>query len=382
VPTFDVVEAGREILIVMEYVPGEALHQLLNGAEERGQPVPPGIATALMSDVLYGLHAAHETLDGNGSFLGLVHRDISPQNVLLGVDGIARVIDFGVAKAADRAQTTGHGQLRGKLAYAAPEQIRGERVDRRVDVRAAGVVLWEVLTGERLFLGESDAETMHKVLVGTAAPPSSRRAGLPEGLDAVVMKALAPQPAHRYSTAREMAAELLKVCPAAARHEVGEWVEACAYDVLAERAARVSKLEKNVAADSEPGISIVDAAGPPGPRRQKFWFAVAALASVGTIAVATTHWRGQSSSRAPTREPVTTISSVVSSNAAPSAAPPPYPSVVAAIAVSPPPAKPHAPVLPPHASRTPAPVRQDCKLPFVRDADGTKIWKRECFERP
>src|SRR5580692_3839687 len=119
------------------------------------QAVPPAIALTIASDVLLGLHAAHEATDDRGEPLSIVHRDVSPQNVLVGVDGIARVVDFGVAKAAGRLQSTRDGQVKGKAAYMSPEQLRGDGVDRRSDVYACGVVLWEMLTGQRLFAGGS-----------------------------------------------------------------------------------------------------------------------------------------------------------------------------------------------------------------------------------
>src|SRR5207247_8656477 len=134
--------------VVMDFVLGDSLARLLRAARDRGERTPLPIAAAIMVNVLHGLHAAHEAKNERGEPLGLVHRDVSPQNVLVGADGAAHVIDFGVAKAAGRAQITRDGQLKGKLSYMAPEQLRGGFVDRRVDVFGASIVLWETLTGQ------------------------------------------------------------------------------------------------------------------------------------------------------------------------------------------------------------------------------------------
>src|SRR5580693_1163797 len=139
----------------MEYIHGEALSRISRTLRAKNERIPLRIAVAIMSGVLQGLHAAHEARSERGEPLGIVHRDVSPQNILVGTDGLARVLDFGVAKAAGRLQTTRDGQLKGKLSYMAPEQLRSEAVTRNADTYAASVVLWEVLTGERLFASDS-----------------------------------------------------------------------------------------------------------------------------------------------------------------------------------------------------------------------------------
>ena len=151
VATLDMVTEDDELFLVMEYVAGESLSRLLaRVARDRGR-VAPRVATGILCGVLHALHAAHEATDERGEPLGIVHRDVSPQNVLVGSDGLARLLDFGIAKGKGRLQTTRAGQLKGKVGYMAPEQILGEEPDRRSDVYAASVVLWEVLTGRRLF---------------------------------------------------------------------------------------------------------------------------------------------------------------------------------------------------------------------------------------
>src|SRR6185436_5870623 len=136
---------------VMEYIHGETLSRLLKAATAAAAPVPPPIAVAVLVGALHGLHAAHEAVDEMGRPLRIVHRDFSPQNIMVGVDGVARVLDFGIAKAVSSSQSTRKGEFKGKIAYTSPEQLRGEKVDRRAELFAAGVVLWEALTRKRLF---------------------------------------------------------------------------------------------------------------------------------------------------------------------------------------------------------------------------------------
>ena len=154
VATIDVVALEGELFLVMEYVLGETFSKLLRSARNRGQRVPLRVVTALLAGSLHGLHAAHEAKNEHGEPLGIVHRDVSPQNVIVGIDGVARVLDFGVAKAVGRLQSTREGQLKGKLSYMAPEQIRSGQVDRRTDIYAASIMLWEALVGKRLYDGE------------------------------------------------------------------------------------------------------------------------------------------------------------------------------------------------------------------------------------
>ena len=244
VPTLDVVTEGDELLVVMEYVEGETLARLWRATTEAGERVPRGVALSIVTQMLHGLHAAHEAKDKNGEPLGIVHRDVSPQNVIVGVDGAARVLDFGIAKAHSRAQHTQEGQVKGKLTYMAPEQLEGARVDRRTDVFAAGVVLWETLTGVRLFAAESNAASISRILLGRVDPPSKRVPGLPPALDGICMRALAPSPASRFATAEEMATAIENVEPFPRAREIGEWVQRTAGPALRERRDLVSRIER------------------------------------------------------------------------------------------------------------------------------------------
>jgi serine/threonine protein kinase len=260
VPTLDVVATTGELFLVMEYVPGESLARLVRAARGRGDILPPGITVAIMVGVLQGLHAAHEAKNERGLPLGIVHRDVSPQNVLVGSDGQARVLDFGVAKAAGRVQTTREGQLKGKLAYMAPEQLRGENCSRKPDISAAAVVLWEALTGERLFRADNEGAVIAKVLDGAIEPPSqipspaldrTMRMTV-QRLDAIVMRGLERDPAGRFETAREMALALERALAPATASQVSEWVESIASDVLLLRAAQIADIESSSAALARP----------------------------------------------------------------------------------------------------------------------------------
>ncbi|RYG64992.1 serine/threonine protein kinase, partial [bacterium] len=203
VSTLDVVEHGNELLLVMDYVHGEALSKLARIMRAAGTSVPARIAASIMIDALHGLHAAHEAKGEQGQPLGLVHRDVSPQNILIGADGIARIVDFGVAKASGRAVSTRGGAIKGKLTYMAPEQIRGEPVSRVTDVYAASIVLWETLTGKRLFTGDNEGEIVLNCLTLQVPPPSSIVPDLPPAYDAIVARGLSRNPSDRYASARD-----------------------------------------------------------------------------------------------------------------------------------------------------------------------------------
>lgn len=250
VPTLDLVNEGGEVFVVMEYVDGESLARLFRSAIRAGQALPLPVCSAILGDLLLGLHAAHEALDDRGEPLSIVHRDVSPQNVLVGLDGIARVVDFGVAKAASRLQTTSEGQLKGKLAYMSPEQLELKVCDRRADIFAVGVLAWELCTGRRLFSADSPAQTMAKVLSGEVMPPSKVVASLPKALDAVVLRALARDPAERFDTALEMAEALHEAIPRAAALEVRHWVKAALGSQMEERAKRLAAIEASTSTDS------------------------------------------------------------------------------------------------------------------------------------
>jgi eukaryotic-like serine/threonine-protein kinase len=243
VSTLDVVSDGTELFLVMEYVHGDSLANLLRLA--RPALAPPRIVARIMIDVLHGLHAAHEATDERGAPLCIVHRDVSPQNVLIGVDGIARIVDFGIAKATGAIQATREGVLKGKVAYMAPERLVHGAVDRRSDIYSAAVVFWEALTGRRLFVGVHEQAIIDRVKASDISPPSTVIPALPPAFDAVALRALAREPGDRYANARDMAAAI-DACGAASAFEVGEWVRVIGGQALAQRAACVAEIESGV----------------------------------------------------------------------------------------------------------------------------------------
>ncbi len=249
VQTLDVIAEGSELFLVMEYIQGAALARLL-----RAGAVPSPIALAVGCGLLHGLHAAHEATDEHGEPLDIVHRDVSPHNVVVGTDGVARVLDFGIAKATGRQQATRDGQIKGKFAYMAPEQITNVHVTRQSDVFAASIVIWEMLTGARLFKAETEQGTLAHVMAGPIPAPSTIMPGLPAELDVVLARGLERDVSKRYRTAREMARDLERL-PRASQSEVGEWVSAVAGEELTERAERVASIESgNVRGEQHSGL--------------------------------------------------------------------------------------------------------------------------------
>jgi serine/threonine-protein kinase len=257
VPMLDVIQTPDELALVMDYVHGASLCTLMRAARRRGEAVPVGIAAAILVDTLHGLHAAHEATDEGGRPLGIVHRDVSPQNILVGADGTTRLGDFGIAKAARRLQGQSGADLKGKFAYMAPEQVTGEPVSRLTDVFAAAIVLWEALAGRPLFEGTTDAVTLHNCVWAPIRRPSAFVPGLPPALDAVVMKGLSRDPAARYPTARAMALDLQACVEAVRPSRVAAWVERVAGDALIERAELLAQTERGSPRHETPTLRIV-----------------------------------------------------------------------------------------------------------------------------
>lgn len=243
VQTLDVVVQDDEVFIVMDYLRGETLARLWRRMRDRGQRIPVEIACAIAVSALRGLHAAHEARDEMGRPLAIVHRDVSPQNIVVGADGVARLIDFGVAKATVRLQTTRDGTLKGKLAYMAPEQAAGGAT-RLTDIWATGVVLWECLTGQRLFYEESESNVFARVLSQRVAPPSELVRTLPRELDVILLSALSRVPSARFPTAEHMASAIERVVRVAPPAVVAQWVADVAGDLLAARDGLIASIER------------------------------------------------------------------------------------------------------------------------------------------
>ena len=201
---FDLGKVNDSYFIALEYIQGKDLRSIFERARKRGEPLPVPMSCFVTMKICEGLDYAHNKRDSMGRELFLVHRDVSPQNVIMSYDGEVKVIDFGIAKAAGKANKTEAGILKGKFGYMSPEQVRGLPVDRRSDIFAVGIVLYEMLTGERLFLGESDFSTLEKVRNVEIMPPSTYNRRIPEELEQIVLKALAREVEDRYQTAMDL----------------------------------------------------------------------------------------------------------------------------------------------------------------------------------
>ncbi|MBL8610266.1 MAG: protein kinase [Myxococcales bacterium] len=433
VATHDVVTTKGELFLVMEHVTGVSLSVLLRLTD---QPPDLAVASAIVTDGLHGLHAAHEARNESGLPLEIVHRDISPQNILVGVDGAARLLDFGVAKAANRFHSTGDGAVKGKLPYMAPEQLRGQRVDRRTDVYAMSVVLWETLTRTRLFEGNNEGAIVEQVLFRDIQPPSSLAPAVPPALDALVMRGLARDPKARFQSAREMALALEACVRPALRSEVATWVAAVAAADIERRTREVAEVEsaaetrtslEDVLEELEAPSSTRPVVGAPSPRRFSVDAETApALAPAPTSAPALVQappdarsparplrylgpgvaavlllgllfgaWRiartaraseeattGRASASATTLEPAPPTASAAP--AASSAAPP---AASSAIGAAPSTAAPPSPTSsntaprpkPTLAAPSPSAPKVDCSTKYVVTPEGKRIYKRECL---
>jgi tRNA A-37 threonylcarbamoyl transferase component Bud32 len=238
VPIVDVEQVDDVVRLVMPYVRGAALSELLVASARR---FDPAVVVRIVADACAGLHAAHELRDDDGALLGVVHRDVSPHNLMVDTDGVTRVADFGIAKCVDASveHSTTTGVLKGKFAYMAPEYVRGASIDRRVDVFALGVVLWEALAGKRLFKGSNQVESSRKVLE-MPVPPLSAVAPELERFDPIVAAALAKDPAERVPTARAWL-DRLETLPSASHADVARVVDDLVGEALAERQALIQK---------------------------------------------------------------------------------------------------------------------------------------------
>lgn len=199
---------SNSYFIAMEYVSGKDLRAVFDRCRKRGEPAPIPLTCYAIAQCSEGLDYAHRAKDRQGRDMSIVHRDVSPQNALVSYDGEVKVIDFGIAKAAGKATKTQAGILKGKFGYMSPEQIRGLPLDGRSDIFALGVCLYEMLTGERLFVGDSDFSVLEKVRKVEVLPPSHFNRKIPEALERIVMKSLAKDVDDRYQHATELGEDL------------------------------------------------------------------------------------------------------------------------------------------------------------------------------
>lgn len=237
--------------IAMEYVAGRDLRTILERYRRRKEIMPTAQAVFIASKMCEGLDYAHRKKDARGQDLSIIHRDVSPQNILVSYEGEVKIIDFGIAKATNRSQKTQAGILKGKFGYMSPEQVRGMPIDRRSDVFAVGVILYEMLTGEKLFVGESDFSTLEKVRNADVPLPRQFNPNCPAGLEKVVLKALAREPDERYLWASDLQEDLMRFLLAgdaiySSKHLSAFMKESFAEDMLreAEKMERFSAIER------------------------------------------------------------------------------------------------------------------------------------------
>ncbi len=346
VATLDVVQEAGEYAVVMELIDGATFEALLTG----GAPPLP-VTLRIVCDMLRGLHAAHVAKDAEGQALHVVHRDVAPSNVLIGRDGLARISDFGVAKARGRMVSTRNGEVKGHLSYMAPEQLVGDEVDARADTFSTGVVLWEALTGRRLFYAESEAQTVYALLERPIVKPSAV-AEVPPAVDEVVMRALAREREARYESASAMADAIEASSTLASRGDVAAWVN----DSGAKLHATGTSAEQGNAAvadtwlDAPPSMTLSTTPPPAQARtRGRVRFAV----SFGVSLVAIAGIAAMVSPRS-ARHPAAATASTPSATIAADEAPPPRTAAATAptaSSVAPVPAPTAAAVMPAAAAR-------------------------------
>ncbi len=356
VRTLDVIAHDGGVAIVMDYVLGESLARALRGATS---PVPAPVAVAIAVDVLRGLHAAHEARDTDGRPLGIVHRDVSPKNILLGKDGVARLIDFGIAKATRRLAVTRTGDTKGTRSYMAPEQEAGGSVSREADLYALGVVLCEMLSGVPPRDGTNDVDD-----VALASAPS-----ISTELARAVNVALARRPGDRPHTAIAFADDLMRATPPAPRDEVARWLEGVAGDALDMAEERLARVERTT--EEAPPAPMVASVPPRVRARTPLVTGVAvAVVLVSSIAIGARSWLARSDR-------------VDSSERAVPTAPDRVPTIVPPVAPASAPAPSSVPLTrtyPPASSpRRRSTNRATCTPPYTFDEAGHKLFDPRCF---
>lgn len=374
VRVLDTLTEGRELMLVMNYVPGASLAALRNSLEAEGGRAEPSVAAAIARQILDALADAHDATDEDGRPLQIVHRDVSPQNVLISGDGFVHLLDLGIARARWRAQTTRTGEIKGKPAYMAPEQILGEDVGPTADLFAVGIILWELLSGRRFHDGATNTQILERL----RSPAFGALPPLPPVLVEFLRKALALRPEERFASARDMARALEGVTPLAPPGVVADWVRRHGAAQLDE--GQRQRGERFAAAPPEAGTP------DPGPvvtriDRPPRGSMPARLTTVGgaaaaLLALALAAWPAQPP--APAVPPPASSAAGAPGSATGStpkepvsAAPPPGPSIAPRVAASSTASPPR-----PRGSRRPA---GSCTPPWTIDAEGVRTYKSECL---
>src|SRR5262245_35743823 len=292
VQVFDFGNVGGDYFLAMEYLRGRDLQVLMRKLREQNLLCPVPVAAFIAHEVAVCLGYAHDLVGPDGKRLNIVHRDVSPSNIMCLRTGGVKLLDFGIAKASgDQSENTEQGLFKGKLAYVAPERIRNERLDGRVDLFGLGVVLWEILAGRRLFRGKSELETLTNVLEKKVKPPSAYRPDVPASLDAVVLRALERKREDRYANGYEMAEDLEKVLRETGYHSrmLADLLrEAFGSDLSKSQETLSTVTPELLASFSADQVSRTDelptaSAAVPPPRR---WKPVAAFAATAVAALA------------------------------------------------------------------------------------------------
>jgi eukaryotic-like serine/threonine-protein kinase len=251
VSTLDVVHSGDDLLLVMEYIDGDSLAALMRGMAHHSRSMPLDVVSAIFCGVLSGLQAAHTATSDAGEPLSIVHRDMSPENVIVGVDGVARVLDFGIAKASNKSSVTKDGTVKGKLAYMAPEQVLGKDVTGQADLFAVATVMYELMSGQRLFKGDNDGATVRKLLYDPVRTLKDVVKNVSQALNDVVMRGLARDTSERYANALDMHQALEEAVQPATPRRVAEWCRSVVASEISKRASAVSSVERVALVASE-----------------------------------------------------------------------------------------------------------------------------------
>jgi len=256
VQIYDLGQSGADYYIAMEYLEGESLGHLTSEGARVGKPLPPGLAAGIISQVCDGLAYAHKFEDENGKPLGIVHRDISPHNIIVLFTGVVKVVDFGIAKAASKMHQTKVGTLKGKLAYMSPEQCVSSEVDARSDVFSLGVVLWELLTHRRLFKRDVEPAMIRAIMDEPIPKVLEVRKDAPPALAATADRALLKKPEDRYPGAAEMKADLQAYLRQESEEAGAEQIAAYAAEVLGKRARTKKRLLEEIRKKGVKGVSL------------------------------------------------------------------------------------------------------------------------------